>query len=316
MDIGKLKQSIYFFYSAGRLRQIIGVALLLCTALAANASEPTRITHYDKGYSPLLRLYLTDVLRTALDKTVTDYGAYALEFYPDNLSANRSKLETERGERLDVLFSTHWRGRFVNEKNVTRLDRPIFQGLLGLRSVIVRREQNEQFDALQRAEDLRQFAAGQGSSWADSDVLRANHLKVVGAQHFQSLFPMLAKHRYDFLPLSVLEAQTALQAEQAQNSSLVINQNVCLFYPMPVHLFVNANRPELAARLHKGLEIAANDGTLDSLFQQHFYYVRPIFEGHTKKLIVLQNPFITEAQNQQALQTFLDLYPQVFDVLP
>lgn len=287
----------------------------LCLPMA-NATEPTLIRHYDKGYSPLLRVYLTDILTTVLDKTVSEYGPYEIDFYSQNLSSNRSKLETERGALLDLLFSTHWRGRFVNPDNVIQIDYPVFEGMLGLRSLIVARERNDQFRQIRSTEDLLRFSAGQGSSWTDIDVLKANNISIVEAQLFDGLFPMLSKHRYDYLPLSILEAQTALQTKGIKYNNLMINEDIYLFYPMPFYLYINANKPELAERLRKGLEIAQKDGSIQRLFRQHFYYVKPILGNEAKKLIVLQNPFMSAEENNNVLAALLQNFPNVFEVLP
>lgn len=300
----------------GRSCQFYAVLMLGLCLSVANATEPTLIRHYDKGYSPLLRVYLTDILTAALDKTVSEYGPYEIDFYSQYLSSNRSKLETERGVLLDLLFSTHWRGHFVNPENVIQIEYPVFEGMLGLRRLIVTRERSDQFSHIRSTEDLLRFSAGQGSSWTDIEVLKANNISIVEAQLFDGLFPMLSKHRYDYLPLSILEAQTALQTKGVKYSNLTINEDVYLFYPMPFYLYVNASKPELAHRLSKGLEIAQNDGSVRRLFKQHFYYVKPILDNEAKKLIVLKNPFMSEEENRNVLAVLLENFPHVFEVLP
>lgn len=301
---------------ASPARQILGALLLLFCASSTAAKDVTRVKHYDKGYSPLLQVYLTDVLRAALDKTEPEFGAYEIEFYSHYLSSNRSKIETERGTLLDVLFSTHWSGAFVNTNNVIQLEYPIFEGMLGLRRLIVTQGQYADFSQLQSRDDFLRFSAGQGSSWTDIEVLKANGIKVVESQLFDGLFPMLSKRRFDYLPLSILEAHTALQNKGTQFDNLLISDDVCLFYPMPFFLYVNAARPELAERLGKGLQLALNDGTVERLFAQHFHYIKPFFTEGSKKLVVLRNPIMSESENRAAVQYFLGKYENMFRLLP
>lgn len=301
---------------ANTLCQIVGVALLSLSIGPIGAEEPTLVRHYDKGYSPLLRVYLTDVLRSALDKTVPEFGPYEIQFYSQNLSSNRAKLETERGERLDILFSTHWHGHFVDQHNVLRVDFPIFQGMLGLRGLITMRELSSELSALTQRSDLLHYRAGLGANWTDIDIFKANNIEVIEAQLFNGLFPMLAIRRYDYLPLSVLEAQTALQTKGMHYEELVLNEDVFLFYSMPFYLYVNAKKPLLAQRLARGLEVAIKDGTVERLFRQHFFYLEPILQGSTKRLIVLQNPHLTPAENAQSLEQFMADYPRIFKVMP
>lgn len=316
----KLQESMIRPYA--RFRKVIkacqfaGALLLYAAIQSAIAKEVTQIRHYDKGYSPLLRVYLIEVLEAALDKTASEFGPYELSFYSRHLSSNRSKLEAERGALLDLLFSTHWRGRFVNPDNMIRIEYPIFEGMLGLRSLIVTQEQYERFSRIRSRQELLRFSAGQGSSWTDVDVLKANQIEVKEAQLFDGLFSMLSKHRYDYLPLSILEAQAEVEAKRVQHNNIIVNNDIYLFYPMPLYLYVNAKRPELAERLAKGLEIALDDGTIEKLFAQHFHHIKPILEGGPKSLLVLKNPLMSERENEDVLRRFLERYQRAFHLLP
>lgn len=272
------------------------------------ADETMVVRHYDRGYSPLLRVYLTDVLRLVLDKTVSEYGPYQLQFYSRHLSTNRSKLETERGQLIDLLFSSNWRGNFVNPDKVIALDYPVFDGVLGLRNLIIREQDQEKFSSINGLRDLQALMAGQGANWEDVEVLEANGLRVVQSQLFDSLFPMLVKSRFDYLPLGILEARTALQTKGAQHPELVIQKDIAIFYPLPFYLYVNRNRPLLAERFAKGLEIAQYDGSLERLFQQHFSYVQPELYSSTKKIIVLNSPLLTREKNEEVIERFLNKY--------
>ena len=295
--------------------QLAGVVLLCLLLTDINAKELTQIRHYDKGYSPHLRVYLTDVLQLVLDKTTPTYGPYDLKYYSQNLSANRSKLETERGELIDILFSTHWRGHFVNPKNVTQIDYPILYGMLGLRSLIISKDNTRAFEGIQSENQFLHFSAGQGSSWTDIGILQANNIEVVEAEFFDGLFPMLEKRRFDYLPLSILEAQTALQAKGVQYNNLTMAENINVFYPMPFYLYVNKGRPILAERLKIGLEIATADGSIERLFQRHFYYLDQLLKSNDHKLMVLNNPFLTPEHNAQELHMLLESNPNIFQVL-
>lgn len=309
------------FTKAVRLQYLVYIlfgfiGLVLSIQVRANNGEVTVIKHYDKGYSPLLRVYLTDVLKTALDKTVSEYGPYKLHFYSRFLSSNRSKLETERGVLVDVLFSSHWRGNFVNPSNVIQIEFPVFDGMLGLRSLIVTGQQGPIFSHIQSSREFKQYVAGQGSNWVDVEVLRDNGIPVVEAQLFDGLFPMLSKSRFNYLPLSILEAQTALQTKGVQYDDLTIQRDLSIFYPIPFYLFVNAEKPELAERLQKGLTKALEDGSIERLFGKHFYYVQSTHEENTKKLIIVDSPLITQEKNRELVDRFLQKYQQYFEILP
>ncbi len=277
--------------------------------------KPTIIHHYDKGFSPLFRVYLTDILKTTLDKSIEEYGPYKIQFYSKHLSTNRSKLEAEKGVLLDLLFASHWYGRFVDSRNMIAVNLPIFNGLLGLRSAILTDKVNPEFSQIQSKQDFEEFTAGQGANWEDVKILKANQIDVIEAQHFDALFPMLAKGRYDYLPLSNLEAQTALSTKGVRFGNLQTNKDVSMYYPLPFYLFVNGNRPELAERLQRGFEVAVADGSIDRLFDKHFGFIKPELNQKVKKLVLLRNPLLSDDENAEFTEQFLDKYQQHFEVI-
>lgn len=274
------------------------------------------IKHYNQGFSPLLRVYLTDVLKLTLDVTTPEYGPYEMQYFSQFLSSNRSKLETEKGVLLDLLFSPHWRGHFVNGDNVIPVEFPVLNGMLGLRSLILTQENLPGLKRSLNPADFKQMIAGLGAKWVDVEILAANNINVVEAQKFDALFPMLMHKRFDYVPLSVLEAQTALVEHRLTYSNLVISEDISLFYPIPFYLYVNAQRPVLAERLQKGLQTAIADGSLDKLFDRHFAYVHAELQKTRKHLVVLNNPLISPEKNREYVQQFLQKYHSSFSVIP
>lgn len=293
------------------------LTLWLALLLSASPSFAAHvIKHYNQGFSPLLRVYLTDVLKLTLDATTPEYGPYEMQYFSQFLSANRSKLETEKGVLLDLLFSPHWRGHYVNADNVIAVEFPVLNGMLGLRSLILTQENLPGLQRSLNPADFKQMIAGLGAKWVDVEILAANHIHVVEAQKFDALFPMLMHKRFDYVPLSVLEAQTALVEHRLTYSNLVISEDISLFYPIPFYLYVNAKRPELAERLQRGLERVTADGSLDRLFDRHFGYVHAELKNTRKQLVVLQNPLISPEKNAEYVRQFLHKYRESFSVIP
>jgi hypothetical protein len=300
---------------ASSFRMLCSLLLLLCSAIVAHAdSSPTVIKHYNQGYTPLLRLYLTDVLKLVLDKTTDQYGPYELQYFSETMSANRSKLETEKGMRLDLLFSPHWRGHFVDPNKVIPVEFPALNGMLGLRNLIALDETWQRLEKNANLQNFKQLVAGMGA-WIDVEILVANNIRVVEAQTFDAMFPMLMRGRFDYIPLSVLDADTALTTRKIEYPGLSLNRDISLFYPLPFYLYVNAQKPDLAERLQKGVQIALADGSIDALFNQHFFYVRPELQTKKRKLVVLHNPLISEEQNAFYLQQFLQRYEMGFEIM-
>lgn len=293
-------------------------AVLLCFCSAQTCAEspraPTVIKHYNQGYTPLLRLYLTDVLKLTLQKTVPEYGPYQLQYFTEPMSSNRSMLETEKGSRLDLQFSSHWRGHFVDPTKVIPVEFPVLNGMLGLRNLITTEATKQNLDNIRNIMNFKQLVAGMGV-WIDVEIFAANQIEVVEAQTLEALFPMLVRGRFDYIPLSMLDAHTTLTTRKIDFPGIALNREISVFYPLPFYLYVNARKPELAERLKKGVELALADGSIDSLFSQHFFYVRPELQAKKRKLVVLDNPLISAEQNAFYLQQFLQRYEGGFEIL-
>lgn len=275
-------------------------------------AQPTVVKHYAKGFSPALSEYLTQVLVLCLEQSEEEFGPFTLEVYPRELSSNRSKLETERGVALDVLFATNWLTQRPEPLRAVALEFPVFFGTLGLRSLIIEEQ------ASLTAKDMQQFLsmrAGQGADWIDVSILRANGIEVVEAQHFGALFPMLERRRFDYLPLSVLEANQTLSARQTKFPTLRMETSLKLYYPIPTYLYVNAERTNLIERLTLGLRKVEESGALAELFETHFHHIDTALRTDPHQVILLNNPFISPEHNQQIAQGFLSNYSDTMEVL-
>ena len=281
----------------------------------SHRQEPTVINHYDKAFSPIFRVYLTEVLKTILDKSTIEHGPYRLNFYSRHLSTNRSRLETEKGSIINVLFASHWNGRYLSQNRVIAVPLPVFKGMLGLRSLIATSENNARIDNVEEIASFKHLIAGQGANWEDVQILRDNDVPVTEAQSFDALFPMLAKGRYDYLPLASLEVQTALRTKGLAYENLELNNRLSIYYPMPFYVFVNGQRPDIAKRMADGFAIASEDGSIARLFERHFGFLETELNREMKKLIILKNTVVSDKENNAITHAFLDQYGQYFDIV-
>lgn len=284
-------------------------------ALAGGAHAQTVVKHYGSGYSPSIDAYLFSVLTQTLEQTRSSHGDYRLQLYRRPLSASRAKLETERGELINVLFSSHWTGKLVDPSRVTRIELPIFQGFLGLRELIVLRESIAEIEEIRTRAQFEQLRAGQGAGWPEVDILQSNGIKVAEGHLFEALFAMLLRERFDYLPLSVLEARPALAHMKRSYPTLAIEESLQIFYPVPFYLWVPADEPELAERLRAGLSLAQQDGSLEGLFQQHFGALLTRTGTRPPRLVILENPLIEPELGARLTQQFLDAHRDQFSLL-
>jgi hypothetical protein len=94
---------------------------------------------------------------------------------------------------------------------------------------------------------------------------------------------MLVNKRFDYLPLSVIEAGSMLTPQ------LAIVPDLMLYYPLPTLFYVSASEPALAERLEQGLAMARRDGSLDELVARHFRKEIKQLKSSTTRCLVLTN---------------------------
>ncbi len=280
--------------------------------IAAQAAE-TVVKHFDFAYSSALRPYLYEVLELVLELTEEEFGPYRIDTSQENLSAARAKLETEKGEILNVLFASGWDGQLVDSERVAGYRFGAFNDLLGLRSLLVLPENKIVTTPPANRADFLRYTAGLGYFWEDVGVLRGAGITVVEAHTYDALFPMLQKKRFDYLPLSVLEVEPALRSKERQFGQIMPHPDIELFYPMDFQLYVNKQTATLAERIGKGLKKAAGE-PLQRVFEKHFSSVIPT--GQTKKqLYIIDNHAISETLNKATIERFLGIYGEHFEVI-
>lgn len=113
-------------------------------------------------------------------------------------------------------------------------------------------------------EALRRLRAGAGTFWSDTQILRANGFTVETTIKFDSLFRMLKAGRFDFIPRTREEIDAELAFHAGQGFAEL--PGLALQYRQPLYFFVARDKPQLAERLLRGLNLAAADGSFDALF--------------------------------------------------
>lgn len=245
------------------------------------AEEVLKIRHYHLHPRHDFALKLMEL---ALSKQAVPYQVLAVKSKELLTEARVDKMVTE-GE-LDILFISTSAAR---EEAMIPIKVPIYRGLLGLRLLLIKAQNNEKFRQIKTVQDLKPYVAGHNIHWSDFAVFKANGLKVLSSTSYDALFEMLKLDRFDYFSRGVNEVwrELALHSE-----ALVIADNVMLFYPLPVYFFVSKHKPELAALLAQGLAVAIEDGSYKALFQR--YYADTIKQANlsSRTMILLNNPAV------------------------
>lgn len=246
----------------------------------AHAKDPIVVKHYQQQARYEFGL---QVMNLALSKLNTPY---------EIVSPKRQDVNEARGEALvingyyDVEFLSTTTQR---ELQMIPIKIPIYQGLLGLRLLLVTPTGDSKIRKVSNLKGLQQYIGGHGLHWADLPVYAANNLKVVTAVEYEKLFEMLKKGRFDYFHRGANEIWGEL--ERFPND-FVIADNIMLFYPQPVYFFVSKRRPELAKQLEKGLQLAINDGSYKALFLSSYQDIITRANLSSRNLITLKNPTV------------------------
>ncbi|NQD37982.1 amino acid ABC transporter substrate-binding protein [Permianibacter sp. IMCC34836] len=216
------------------------------------------------GDAPRYAEYI-ELLRTALDRTSTDYGPYVLKPADQDMNEARFLVEARSGTLINVVWSAT---SIEKEKTLLPVRIPLEKGLLGYRIGLIRAGSQARFDQVKTAQDLLPFEFGLGPGWGDIDVYQAAGFKVQLAP-YEELFAMTAFGRFDYFSRGVNEVFAEFDVRQSQTPNLEIEQGILLHYPYPFYFFVTPTDPKLAERIERGLQRMLADGSFDLIFHKY-----------------------------------------------
>jgi hypothetical protein len=277
------------------MARLAGYVFLLTSFLPAVAAAAEQINVINElKTSPYLEL-----VEYALAATEEEYGIANLVFI-ESMTQGRVEQLLLTGELLQLaVFATDAK----RESTLLPIYFPLSQGLLGYRVCLIKDGQHEKFQHINSLESLikSRIMIGQGANWPDVAILRANNIQVTTNPLPLLLFEMLRQLRFDCYARGVNEVVHELNLPEAKG--LVLEDTLLLFYPQPALLFVSPNKPLLAERLRKGVEQAWHSGFMQEHFEKHYGALIRQLGCEQRKLLVLENPFLSLAV-QQAMQKY------------
>ncbi len=276
------------------MRNIIFVCLCLFSIGVYAADKKTEyVYHYwDLKASEKRDAYQYHLLELALEKTLPTHGKYKLTKNNEKLTSLRSHRELQRGEAINIIAlpTPSWTIRDADTQPPITIQKPLLDGLLGYRKMVVRRSDLQKFERINSIADLQHLTAGQGRDWEDVNIYRHNNYSVVDNADYFNLFAMLAARRFDYIPLSVVEIDDIMLRFPKYSKDFVIVPNLIIYYPFPVLYNLNARHPELVERLTRGLEVAQADGSFQKLFQDYFGADLESLKTQNLKVFILKSP--------------------------
>ena len=277
-------------YRSAALAALLGVTIAASVAVPAQAPM-AYVYNAPESAQDQRYLYQWEILRTALERTRAEYGAYTMTPAP-RMTERRQALELEQASgRITVMYL----GTIPEYERTLRPIRiPVDRNLGGYSLFLIRRGEQARFDAVRTLDDLRPFSFGLGQGWIDVDILRASRLRVVTGSNYEGLFEMLVHRRFDVFLRAAVEVLDEVRQRQPQLPDLEIERNLVLYYPLPMYFWFSktAEGERLAARAEKGMRAMYADGTYLRIFDQ--YQRQKVLDLHlsTRRLIAIDNPFL------------------------
>lgn len=252
--------------------------------------------------------YYVNLLKMTLEASRAPEEQIVLQFSDRQFTQWRWLAElTHSGKKSNVL----WTATSTRRESLLRPIRiPMFKGLIGVRVLVIRREDEQKFRQLNHLHDLQKLVAGQGAGWPDTAILRANGLPVTESVGKEQLYKMLAAKRFDYFPRGVTEI--ANESAFLEQHKLMVVPNIHLSYPAAMYFFVNKENEELAKRIETGFELMIDNGQFDAFFYGHSRIKQglPYLQG--SRTIALKNPSLpalTPVNNPRYWYNFPDVLP-------
>lgn len=279
--------------------KLIRLLVLATSSLLAISTTAQTIIRVNEATDSNGR-YAMQMVKLALSKID---ARYQFEIDASEVSQARNISDVSEG-RLDLMWAAT---NQEMEDKLRPIRIPLYKGLLGHRIFIINPGSQARFNGVKTFEDLKQFSFGQGTTWADSDILASNGLKVVRANKYQSLFYMVDGGRFDAFPRGVQEPWQELETNA--NLPLAVEKRIMLVYRMPFYLFTSKQNQKLATDLELGLDRAIADGSFDTIFYNDPMVKAVLEKANLEQRLVfpLNNPTLPKETPLDRPELWLDI---------
>jgi len=233
-----------------------------CRANPPTVAAPTSIYVVETPiFQPPPGDFIAHVLQMSLEASKKKGETIEVRFSQQGLSQARLITTVQQGDSNSVM----WTISNIERENTLRPIRiPLFKGLLGYRSLLIRKQDQARFAKINTPAELAHYIAGQGEDWPDTRILRSNQLPVTEGSTHKNLYKMLVAGRFDYFPRGITE--TSEEADLIKRYDLLVEPHLILYYPTAMYFFVHKENHELAQRLEKGLKLIQENGDFDRLF--------------------------------------------------
>lgn len=272
---------------------LVACGLLLSVGLWAQAALAevihVRLVGSNQTDNPLLH-YRQALLESAIHAAGHTPDVQFCSLPEGVTSDRRAATEVGLGTRCNML-ATSIGAPFASQLDLIPV--PLYLGGGGYR-VLLRAEQGAALDGITSKEALASLRVGGGTTWVDSDIYRANGLRVVTSE-YPNLFPMLKAGRFDVLPRAIFEV---LPEVDHFGPGLVIDDRLLLHYPSDLFFYGSPENKHTNEIVASGLDIMYHNGSFQALLRSHDSTRLALqqLDLPSRIVITLDNPYLSEEQ--------------------
>lgn len=244
------------------------------------------------------------VVRRALEITEDEYGPFEVQVVDLTMSNGRLHKFVVEGEIFNtvvIIANQLWDDTTIGLKIPVRL------GLLSYRLLLVHEDNLPAFSKVNTIEELGEFSAGLVNGWETTKVFNHHKLNLKTTGHFQGIFSMVDKRRFDYLPRGVYEVYDELKSREAMLKNVVVEPTIALHIPTLTRVYVSPQKPRLARRISVGLSKMLANGDLKKILYK--YYDKDLKRAmlQNRKMITLENPYYNHNESLKYKDYLFDL---------
>ena len=229
------------------------------------------------------------ILIHALELTKPKYGEYLIDIKKYYMNGDRSFVELTTGKNINVYFSLTQQRM---ERIAIPIRIPVRRGIVNYRLLLIKKGTEHIFSDVNTIDDLKSIPVGVDTAWAAHKTLRHHDFNIAPVADYDSMFNMLARKRFKYIPRSISEIYDELDRHSDDFYDFVIEPSLVLYIPSATYVFVSRKSLRIADRLREGLEMMAENGDLLNIFNRFFLDSIEKSDLRNRKIIYVDNPYL------------------------
>lgn len=241
-----------------------------------------------RGLGESIDFYYTELLQTIFDHIPEN--KYRANRYPIEIPHQRAFEFLDAAQEIDIVIGYATNERVTKYRSIPI---PTMKGLNGWRVPLVHKDNVDMFKGVTSFEEFKSFSPGLHHRWTDNKILAANSIDTIKGSNYIGLFQMLHKKRFDYFPLSVIEATREVEKHRLlYQLDILVEPNIMITYPVCFYFYVKKSNAKLANEITNGFERIVANGEYDKVFEKHHGDIFSRYIKESRQIFYLENPLL------------------------